>query len=154
MEEIKLNEHNKNEYAPMHTCEHILNRTMQEMFGCPRSRNTHIERKKSKADYILSQSPTDEEVKAIENRVNEVISKNLPVSEEFVTIEEAADMVDLFKLPDDVSETIRIVSVGNFDKCACIGDHVGNTSEIGKFVITTHSFSDNIWRVRFKLMED
>lgn len=153
MEEIKLNEHNKNEHAPMHTCEHILNRTMQEMFGCPRSRNTHIERKKSKADYILSQSPTEEEVKAIENRVNEVISQNLTITEKFVSIKEAADMVDMFKLPENVSETIRIVSVGNFDRCACIGDHVNNTSEIGTFVITTHSFSDKTWRVRFKLKE-
>ncbi len=153
MEEIKLNEHNKNEYAPMHTCEHILNRTMQEMFGCPRSRNTHIERKKSKADYILSQSPTEEDVKAIEKSVNEIISRNITVTEEFVSIEEAADMVDLFKLPENVSETIRIVSVGDFDKCACIGDHVNNTSEIGTFVITSHSFSDNTWRVRFKLIE-
>lgn len=153
MEEYKLNEHNKSEYAPMHTCEHILNRTMQEMFGCPRSRNTHIERKKSKADYILTQSPTEEEVKTIEDRVNEIISLNLPITEEYVSIEAAADMVDLFKLPENVSETIRIVKVGDFDKCACIGDHVDNTSEIGTFIISSHSFSDNIWRVRFKLKE-
>jgi hypothetical protein len=48
-----LNEHNKQEYPPMHTAEHILNQTMVRMFGCPRSRNAHIERKKSKCDYLL-----------------------------------------------------------------------------------------------------
>ena len=37
----------------MHTAEHILNQTMIRMFGCERSKNTHIERKKSKCDYIL-----------------------------------------------------------------------------------------------------
>ena len=37
--------------APMHTAEHILNQTMVRMFGCPRSKNAHIERKKSKCDY-------------------------------------------------------------------------------------------------------
>lgn len=44
--EVTLNAHNKVEYPPMHTCEHILNQTMVRMFGCERSRNAHIERKK------------------------------------------------------------------------------------------------------------
>ena len=40
-QEIQLNEHNKQEYPPMHTAEHILNQTMVRMFGCPRSKNAH-----------------------------------------------------------------------------------------------------------------
>ena len=79
-----LNAHNKEEYPPMHTAEHILNQTMVRMFGCPRSRNAHIERKKSKCDYQLATSPTDEQVQEIERRVNEVIAMGLPVSYEFV----------------------------------------------------------------------
>ena len=43
-QEIQLNGHNKQEYPPMHTAEHILNQTMIRMFGCERSKNTHIER--------------------------------------------------------------------------------------------------------------
>ena len=39
-----INDHNKKEYPPMHTAEHILNATMVKMFGCPRSRNAHIVR--------------------------------------------------------------------------------------------------------------
>ena len=54
-QEIQLNEHNKQEYPPMHTAEHILNQTMVRMFGCPRSKNAHIERKKSKCDYELQE---------------------------------------------------------------------------------------------------
>lgn len=137
----------------MHTCEHILNQTMVQMFGCPRSRNTHIERKKSKADYILSQAPTEEQVKAIKNKVNEVIAQQLPVTEEFMPIHEASNVVDLSKLPEDVSQTLRIIKVGDYDTCACIGDHVTNTSEIGRFEIISHDFSDGRWRVRFKLRE-
>ena len=52
--EVTLNAHNKAEYPPMHTCEHILNQTMVRMFGCERSRNAHIERKKSKINYDLA----------------------------------------------------------------------------------------------------
>lgn len=44
MEEPILNTHNKEEYAPAHTAEHLLNQTMGRMFGCERSRNAHIER--------------------------------------------------------------------------------------------------------------
>ena len=61
----------------MHTAEHILNQTMVRMFGCPRSRNAHIERKKSKCDYQLSTAPTPEQVQAIEDQVNAVIGSNL-----------------------------------------------------------------------------
>ena len=38
-----LNAHHKSEYPPMHTAEHILNKTMVDMFGCERSKNAHIE---------------------------------------------------------------------------------------------------------------
>ena len=48
--------------APMHTAEHILNQTMVRMFGCERSRNAHIERKKSKCDYTLPCEPTAEQI--------------------------------------------------------------------------------------------
>ena len=88
---LELNDHNKQEYPPMHTAEHILNQTMVRMFGCPRSRNTHIERKKSKCDYYIEQAPTDEQVQEIEDAVNEVISKNLNVTEDFVHIKDAKD---------------------------------------------------------------
>ena len=150
---LELNDHNKKEYPPMHTAEHILNQTMVRMFGCKRSRNTHIERKKSKCDYHLEQELTGTQVQEIEDRVNEVIKKNLSVTEDFVHIKDAIDLVDLSKLPDNVSEMLRIIRVGDYDVCACIGEHVDNTSEIGEFKITTHNFDNGRWRVRFKLNE-
>ena len=65
--------------------------------------------------------------------------------------EEAASIVDLSKLPEDASETLRIVRADDYDDCACIGAHVGNTSEIGEFCIISHDFNDGIWRVRWKV---
>lgn len=154
MEEPVLNAHNKEEYPPAHTCEHILNRTMVNMFGCPRSRNAHVERKKSKCDYILGTCPTEDQVAAIEARVNEVIASGLPVSIEFMEREQAAAIVDLSKLPEDASRTLRIVRIGDYDDCACIGSHVGNTAEIGTFRIISHDFNDGVWRVRWKIVKD
>lgn len=149
--EQTLNEHNKQEYPPMHTCEHIVNGTMVKLFGCTRAVASHIERKKSKLDFALATAPTEKEIEMLEQTVNEVIARNLPVTTEFITQAEATTRFDLSRLPENASETVRIVKVGDYDECLCIGTHVTNTSEIGKFKIATHSFENGIWRMRFKL---
>ena len=129
-----LNDHNKQEYPPMHTTEHIINQTMVRLFGCGRSISAHIERKKSK--------------------LNEVIARQLPVTTEFITQEEAQGRFDLERLPDGASETVRVVKVGDYDECLCIGVHVENTSEIGTFKIISHDWDEEAkrWRMRFKLV--
>lgn len=148
-----LNQHNKAEYEPAHSAEHLLNATMVKMFGCPRSRNAHVERKKSKCDYILDAEPAAEQVAEIEARVNEAISRNLDVTIGFMSREQAAEIVDLTKLPEDASQTLRIVRIGDYDACACIGAHVTNTREIGTFKIISHSYADGIWRLRWKVIQ-
>ncbi len=110
------------------------------------------ERKKSKCDYLLSEAPTEEQVSEITRRVNEVIAMHLPVYEQFMERGEAAAIVDLSKLPDDASDTLRIIRVGDYDACACIGQHVQNTSEIGRFEIISSDYENGRWRVRFKLV--
>ena len=151
-DQIILNAHNKLEHEQSHTTEHLLNATMVRMFGCPRSRNAHIERKKSKCDYILDVEPTPEQVAEVEAEVNKAIAANLEVKIEFMPREQAAEIVDLSKLPEDASQTLRIVRIGDYDACACIGAHVNNTSEIGSFKIISHSYSDGIWRLRWKVL--
>ncbi len=137
----------------MHTAEHILNQTMVRMFGCPRSRNAHIERKKSKCDYQLNAMPTEQQVAEIEARVNEVINRHLDVSIEFVDRSNVPPEVDLSNSPDDASETLRLVRIGDYDLRACAGTHVRNTAEIGSFKIISHDWNNGTWRLRFKLIE-
>ena len=153
MEEPVLNAHNKSEYEPAHSCEHLLNATMVKMFGCPRSKNAHIERKKSKCDYILDAEPDAAQVAEIESRLNEAIAREMDVTVEFMSREEAALIVDLSKLPEDASQTLRIVRIGDYDACACIGAHVNNTREIGEFRIISHSYADGVWRLRWKVVK-
>lgn len=150
---MELNEHNKKEHPPMHTAEHILNQTMVRMLGCERSKNTHIERKKSKADYFLNEAPSDELITEIENQVNAIIAQNMDVHEQFVDIDNVPKEIDLSKLPSNVSKTLRLISVGNYDLCACIGHHVKNTSEIGQFKIISYDYENGRLRIRFKLIE-
>ena len=147
-----LNEHNKQEYEPAHTAEHLLNQTMIRMFGCERSRNAHIERKKSKINYNLETCPTLEQVAEIERRMNEVIQQDLPVTFEFVTRDNIPEGVVLDKLPEDASETLRIVRIGDYDICACIGSHVNTTKEIGTFKITSTSYNEGSFRIVYKVI--
>ncbi|WP_294617544.1 hypothetical protein [uncultured Bacteroides sp.] len=140
--------------APMHTTEHVVNQTMIRLFGCGRSVSAHIERKKSKLDYLLNTCPTEEQIKKLEETVNEVMAQHLPVTTEYITQEEAQGRFDLDRLPENASETVRIVKVGNYDECLCIGTHVTNTSQIGIFKIISHDWDDanKRWRIRFKLV--
>ena len=139
-------------YDPrMHTAEHILNQTMVRMFGCERSKNTHIERKKSKCDYHLAKEPSQQQLQQIEQQVNDVIKSDLLVTDEMVDKMLAVEFLDLSKLPLDAPQAIRVVRIGNYDACACIGPHVTRTSEIGKFLITTVSYNNGILRIRFRL---
>jgi misacylated tRNA(Ala) deacylase len=89
----------KNYDPRMHTAEHILNQTMVQMFGCPRSRNSHIERKKSKCDYLLLSEPTAEQIVAIEAKVNAIIQSNLDVTEALITRADAESFLDLLTCP-------------------------------------------------------
>lgn len=146
-----LNPHNKEEHKPSHTAEHLLNQVMVRMFGCERSRNAHIERKKSKINYTLDHEPTPQQIEDIERQMNELIAQDLPVTYEYVTRQSIPDGVTLDKLPQDASETIRIVRIGDFDICPCIGQHVSSTGEIGSFHITSTSYKDQSFRIVFKV---
>ena len=129
-QEIQLNEHNKQEYPPMHTAEHIPNLDNGTDVRMSQIQERTHRRKKSKCDYLLAEEPSAEVMAEVEKKINEVIDRHLPVTIEFMPKEKAGGVVDLSKLPDDASDTLRIVRIGDYDACACIGSHVANTSEI------------------------
>lgn len=165
-EELLLNDHNKEEFPPAHTAEHLLNQLMMRMFGCERSRNAHVERKKSKISYILDRKPDRKEEKEIEERMNELIREDLPVTFEYVTRVELEGMIldadpdspdsklSLDRLPADSSDTIRLVRIGDFDVCPCIGKHVRSTSQIGRFELLGTNWDNDkrSFRVRYKIV--
>lgn len=155
MNDIVLNDHNKDEFPPAHTAEHLLNQVMVRMFGCERSRNAHIERKKSKISYILDHKPDRKEEREIERTMNELIEQDLPVTFEFVDRDHIPDNVQIDRLPEDASELIRLVRIGDFDVCPCIGKHVRSTSQIGRFEMlgTNWDQSTRSFRIRYKVIQ-
>lgn len=149
-----MNEHNKDEFPPAHTAEHLLNQTMIRLFGCERSFNAHVERKKSKMSFHLPQKPGRAEEREIERRMNELIAEDLPVTFEYVTQDNLPDGVVLDRLPENASDTIRLVRIGDYDVCPCIGKHVRSTAQIGRFELlgTNWDEMERSFRVRFKVL--
>ena len=99
--------------------------------------------------------------------MNELIEQDLPVTFEFVTRAELEGMVmeaeedspesriALDRLPDDASETIRLVRIGDYDVCPCIGKHVRSTSQIGRFEMLGTNWDEmkKSFRVRYKVVQ-
>ena len=154
MADYVFNDHNKEEFPPAHTAEHLLNQTMIRMFGCGRSFNAHVERKKSKMSFHLDRKPSRQDEREIENRMNELIAQDLPVTFEYATIDNLPPEVSADRLPSDVSDTIRLVRIGDYDVCPCIGKHVRSTSQIGRFELlgTNWDEQEHSFRVRFKIV--
>ncbi|MGE4291787.1 MAG: hypothetical protein AB7E32_06210 [Desulfovibrio sp.] len=135
----------------MHTAEHVLNRAMVATFGCGRCFSAHINKKKSKCDYRFERPLTDGEVRDLEALVNAQLARGLDVREEFLDRAKAAGEFDLSRLPEEAGDEVRIVRVGDFDACPCIGPHASNTREVGLLRIVSHDFEDGVLRLRFKL---
>ena len=153
--DLDLLEEREVSFPPAHTAEHLLNQTMIRLFGCQRSYNAHIERKKSKMSFYLERKPSRQEEKLIEQEMNRLISENLPVTFEYVSRDELPEDISLERLPDDASDTIRLVRIGDYDVCPCIGKHVRSTAQIGRFEMlgTNWDEHEHSFRVRFKIIQ-
>lgn len=147
----ELNAHNKEEYPPMHTAEHLLNGEIARRYSCGRAFSSHIERKKSKLDYHLSKELTDNELRSLEDYINAIIKEDVAVTEEYVSQSEAMERFDMNRLPEKASDTVRVIRIGDYDECLCAGTHVKRTSEIGGFRITSSRYQEGVQRIVFKL---
>jgi Ser-tRNA(Ala) deacylase AlaX len=141
-------------FPPAHTAEHLLNQVMVRMFGCERSYNAHIERKKSKMSFHLDHKPSRQEEKEIERQMLSLIEDDLPVTFEYCTLQTLPEGINRERLPEDVGDEIRLVRIGDFDVCPCIGKHVRSTAQIGRFEMlgTNWDEHERSFRVRFKIV--
>ncbi len=136
----------------MHSAEHLLNQTMVRFYNCGRCFSAHIEKKKSKCDYHFDHALTSDEIKKIENKINEIIKSNLPITEKFLAEAEAKTKFNLDRIPEGLAlDKVRIVKIGDYDAVPCIGPHVTATGEIGQFKIISSDYNNGILRIRYRL---
>jgi len=134
----------------MHTAEHVLTAVMWRLYGSPRNLEFHLGDKKTKCDYEVVRPLGADDVRHIEDAVNAEIARDLAVSVMHITRSDAGHL-DLRKVPSD-AETIRVVSIGDVDTTPCSGEHVGRTSEIGRFLLKSFEMrTPTLVRIRFGL---
>ena len=120
----------------LHTATHLLQQALREVLG------DHVEQKgsnitpdRTRFDFSHPQNLTPEEIKKVEDIVNQKIIEALPVSKEIMTPQEAKEQGALGFFEERYEGNVSVYSVGSFSKEICTGPHVTNTQEIGHFRI-------------------
>ncbi|MDP3800538.1 MAG: alanine--tRNA ligase [bacterium] len=145
----------------LHTATHLLNAALHKVLGDEVSqRGSDITVERTRFDFVFGRKLTDEEIKKVEDLVNEAILANYPVKIETMPLEEAKKSGALYFYKGNFPEMVKVYSIGPsldsgspsgrpFSREICGGPHVSSTGEIGRFKITKEeSSSAGIRRIR------
>jgi alanyl-tRNA synthetase len=141
----------------LHTATHILNEVLRLVLGEDiKQKGSNITPERLRFDFNFGRKLTPEEIKKIEDKVNEVISKNLEVKREEIPLQDAIKGGAQGEFGAKYPELVSVYTIldkkdkrGFFSKEICTGPHVSNTKEIGKFKITKEeSSSAGIRRIK------
>jgi alanyl-tRNA synthetase len=120
----------------LHTTTHLLHAALREVLGEHVSqKGSHITSERLRFDFSHPNKLTDEEIKKVQDLINEQVKKDLPVSFEEMTLPEAIKAGALHFFGEKYGDKVRVYSVGSFSKEVCGGPHVTHTSEIGSVKI-------------------
>ena len=138
------------ETVKLHTATHLLNEALRRVLGKEiYQKGSNITRKRLRFDFNFDRKLTDEEIKAVENVVNEQIKMAIPVKRIETTLDEAVRMGSQAVFEDKYEEKVLVYSIGDFSIELCSGPHVKNTSELGHFkIIKEEGISAGVRRIR------
>lgn len=134
----------------LHTACHLLLASLRKIFG------THIEQKGSnitserlRFDFNFDRKLTDEEVKQVEDMVNDAINKAIPVERVEMSFKDAKAQGGYGVHKADDNETVAVYKIGDVDFQICGGPHVSNTSELKSFKISKQeAVSSGVRRIK------
>jgi alanyl-tRNA synthetase len=120
----------------LHTATHLLHQALRNVLGshvAQKGSNITVER--LRFDFVHQKPMTEEQLRRTEEIVNEQIGRDLPVSMEIMTLEQARGSGAIALFGEKYGEKVKVYTIGDFSKEVCGGPHVQHTGELGKFVI-------------------
>jgi len=119
-----------------HTATHLLHAALRKILGEKvRQMGSDITSERLRFDFSFDKKLTKEEIKKVEELVNQKIKEDLEVKKEEMSLEEALKSRALAFFKEKYPERVTVYTIGNFSKEICAGPHVKRTSELGNFKI-------------------
>lgn len=139
----------------LHTATHLLHEALRRVLGSHvAQKGSNITAKRLRFDFSHPEKMTEEQIFKVEEMINEVIRKNLPVNCQEMPIEEAKNMGAIGLFIDRYGDKVKVYSIGEFSREICGGPHAENTGRLGKFkILKEESSSCGIRRIKAILAE-
>lgn len=134
----------------LHTATHLLHKALRTVLGDHvKQKGSNITAQRLRFDFEHPDKMSDEEIAKVEELVNRQIERDLPVTMEIMSLEEAQAAGALAFFESKYGEQVKVYSVGDFSREVCGGPHVEHTGQLGRFVITKEqSSSAGVRRIR------
>ena len=140
--ELKVDGVRRELTACNHSATHLMQKALQMVLGDHVSqKGSYVDPHRLRFDFTHFSPMTDEEIKKVEDIVNEKIQAALPVVTEKMTVDEAKKTGAMALFGEKYGEVVRVVKMGDFSLELCGGTHVANTKEITSFKIISESGS-------------
>ena len=133
-----------------HTATHLLHKALQIVLGeHAKQKGSNITTERLRFDFSHPEKMTKEQLKEVEDIVNEQIKRDLPVTCEEMTVEEAKNSGATGLFENKYGDKVKVYTIGDFSKEICGGPHVKHTGELGKFkILKEESSSAGVRRIK------
>ena len=138
-----------------HTATHLLHQALKNVLGDHvNQKGSNITDERLRFDFSHQEKMTKEQIEEVEKIVNEQIQRNMNVTCQEMSVEEAKKQGAIGLFTDKYDDIVKVYTIGDFSKEICGGPHVSNTSEIGKFKIKKEeSSSSGVRRIKAVIVE-
>jgi alanyl-tRNA synthetase len=136
-----------------HTAVHLMQAGLRKVLGdTVFQRGQNITSERARFDFSYDKPMTREEIEAVENYVNDVVKKEVDVTMEEMSVEDAKNAGAIGIFDSKYGDVVKVYTVGEYSKEICGGPHVKNTREIGKFkIVKEQSSSAGVRRIRAEI---
>ena len=139
-----------------HTATHLLHEALREVLGDHvRQNGSNITSERLRFDFTHPQKMTSEEIKQVEDLVNEKIKEDLNVTCEEMGYDDAKKSGAIGLFTNKYGDKVKVYTIGDFSKEICGGPHVTHTGELGKFkIIKEEASSSGVRRIKAVLIKE